>query len=223
MHYLRQCRRGRGIPLHPHALNAWCGLPLYPPRDLAWRSIRSTLRRSRGAAAAALSPPLRIAPPRISAMTGSAWCGTSRRKRGVLHSEIITPEGAPEWAQDRAELWNAAERAEDKSTRRSSATTGRDIILALPHELSDEQRLDAVRQFAASLVERYGVAVDFAIHAPDRHSDRPELSRASFDDDTASRRRTGSAPRPASSTITRPDRARSKRSGRRGNESVTGC
>jgi Ti-type conjugative transfer relaxase TraA len=101
---------------------------------------------------------------------GVVWDFT--RKRGVLHSEIITPAGAPEWTQDRAELWNAAERAEDKSTRRSSATTGRDIILALPHELTDAQRLGAVRQFAATLVERYGVAVDFAIHAPDRHSDR---------------------------------------------------
>jgi len=100
---------------------------------------------------------------------GVVWDFTA--KRGVLHSEIITPEGAPEWAQDRAELWNAAERAEDKSTRRSSATTGRDIILALPHELNDDQRLAASREFSAFLVRRYGVAVDFAIHAPDRHSD----------------------------------------------------
>ena len=29
----------------------------------------------------------------------------------------------------------------------------------------------AVREFAAGLVDRYGVAVDFAIHAPDRHGD----------------------------------------------------
>ena len=100
---------------------------------------------------------------------GVVWDFT--RKRGVLHSEIITPAGAPEWASDRAELWNAAERAEDKSTRRSSATTGRDIILALPHELTDEQRVDAVRQFASALIQRYGVAIDFAIHAPDRYSD----------------------------------------------------
>ena len=100
---------------------------------------------------------------------GVVWDFT--RKGGVLHTEIITPQGAPEWAKDRAELWNAAERAEDKSTRRSSATTGRDIILALPHELTDEQRTDAVREFAAALVKRYGVAIDFAIHAPDRHGD----------------------------------------------------
>src|ERR1700693_6523789 len=81
---------------------------------------------------------------------GVVWDFTA--KRGVLHSEIIAPAGAPEWVQDRAELWNAAERAEDKSTRRSSATNGRDIILALPHELTDEQRTEAVREFAAGLV-----------------------------------------------------------------------
>jgi Ti-type conjugative transfer relaxase TraA len=100
---------------------------------------------------------------------GVVWDFT--RKRGVLHSEIIAPAGAPEWVSDRAELWNAAERAEDKSTRRSSAATGRDIIVALPHELTDAQRLDAVRQLATALTQRYGVAIDFAIHAPDRHSD----------------------------------------------------
>lgn len=100
---------------------------------------------------------------------GVVWDFTS--KGGVLHSEIMLPEGAPEWAGNRGELWNAAERAEDKSTRRSSATTGRDIIVALPHELTDEQRLKAVKQFAGALINRYGVAVDFAIHAPDRHSD----------------------------------------------------
>lgn len=124
--------------------------------------------RSRGrsvVAAAAYRAAENIADDRL----GVVWDFTA--KRGVLHSEIIAPKAAPEWVQDRAELWNAAERAEDKSTRRSSATTGRDIIVALPHELSDAQRLAAVRRFAAALVDRYGVAVDFAIHAPDRHSD----------------------------------------------------
>jgi ATP-dependent exoDNAse (exonuclease V) alpha subunit len=127
-----------------------------------------TVSRSKGrsvVAAAAYRAAENIGDDRL----GVVWDFT--RKGGVLHSEIMTPKGAPEWAQDRSELWNAAERAEDKSTRRSSATTGRDIILALPHELSHEQRVEAVREIAAALVERYGVAVDFAIHAPDRHSD----------------------------------------------------
>ncbi|HTV87573.1 MAG TPA: MobQ family relaxase, partial [Stellaceae bacterium] len=100
---------------------------------------------------------------------GVVWDFTG--KSGVLHSQIMTPAGAPEWARDRAELWNAAERAEDKSTRPESAKTGRDVILALPHELDGGERLAAVREFAAALIRRYGVAVDFAVHAPDRHGD----------------------------------------------------
>ena len=101
-----------------------------------------TVSRSAGrsvVAAAAYRAAEKIGDDRL----GVVWDFTS--KRGVLHSEIVTPAGAPDWAQDRAELWNAAERAEDKSTRWQTATVGRDIILALPHELTNEQRLAAVR------------------------------------------------------------------------------
>jgi ATP-dependent exoDNAse (exonuclease V) alpha subunit len=127
-----------------------------------------TVSRSAGRSVVAAAA-YRAAENVVDDRLGVVWDFT--RKSGVLHAGIITPADAPEWIRDRAELWNAAERVEDKSTRRSNATTGRDIIVALPHELSDAQRLEAVRQFAASLVERYSVAVDFAIHAPDRHSD----------------------------------------------------
>src|SRR5208282_1096662 len=34
-----------------------------------------------------------------------------------------------------------------------------------------EQRVELVRAFSADLANRYGVAVDFAIHAPHRHGD----------------------------------------------------
>ncbi len=127
-----------------------------------------TVSRSQGrsvVAAAAYRAAEKIADDRL----GVVWDFTA--KRGVLHGEIMVPADAPDWTRDRSELWNAAERAEDKSTRWQTATVGRDIILALPHELTDEQRLAAVRQLAADLVARYGIAVDFALHAPDRHSD----------------------------------------------------
>ena len=127
-----------------------------------------TVSRSAGRSVVAAAA-YRAAETIVDERLGVVWDFT--RKYGVLHSEIMAPADAPSWASDRAELWNAAERAEDTSTRRQNATTGRDIIVALPHELSDAQRLAAVREFVAGLVERYGVAVDFAIHAPDRHSD----------------------------------------------------
>ncbi|MDR7127558.1 MobQ family relaxase [Pseudotabrizicola sp. 4114] len=89
-------------------------------------------------------------------------------KRGVEACFILTPDGAPGWAQDRAALWNAAEARET----RSNSVTAREWELALPSEISDAARIDIARAFAAQLVERYGVAADVAIHAPHREGDQ---------------------------------------------------
>ena len=93
------------------------------------------------------------------------------RKRGVEHSEIVLPTAAAErdinWARDREALWNAAEMAENRSNSR----VAREYEIALPHELTKEQRLALTREFAAEIANRHGVAVDFAIHAPHRRGD----------------------------------------------------
>ncbi|MBN6742471.1 MobA/MobL family protein [Acidithiobacillus sp. MC6.1] len=86
------------------------------------------------------------------------------RKEGVQHTEILTPGGL---GVERNALWDAAEQAE----KRKDARTAREWVVALPSELSAEQRTDLARDFAQALVERYGVAVDFAVHAPDREGD----------------------------------------------------
>jgi len=89
-------------------------------------------------------------------------------RRGVEHTEIVLPDGVDaEWAQDRSTLWNAAEFAE----ARKDARVAREVEVALPHELTPEQRLALTREFAQGLVDRYGVAVDFAIHSPHGDTD----------------------------------------------------
>lgn len=89
-------------------------------------------------------------------------------KQGVEHAEIVLPEGVnADWARDRSELWNAAEFAEN----RKDARVAREFEVALPHELSAEERLEATREMAQELADRYGAAVDFAIHAPHEASD----------------------------------------------------
>jgi Ti-type conjugative transfer relaxase TraA len=89
-------------------------------------------------------------------------------KKGVEHAEIVLPEGVnADWAKDRSALWNAAEFAEN----RKDARVAREFEIALPHELSAEQRLEAAGEFAQELANRYGAAVDFAIHAPHDASD----------------------------------------------------
>lgn len=89
-------------------------------------------------------------------------------KRGVDACFILAPVDAPDWAQDRAMLWNAAEARET----RSNSVTAREWELALPSEISDAARIDIARAFAQQLVERYGVAADVAIHAPHREGDQ---------------------------------------------------
>ncbi|NTZ63139.1 Ti-type conjugative transfer relaxase TraA [Agrobacterium tumefaciens] len=89
-------------------------------------------------------------------------------KEGVEHSEIVLPQGvSADWALDRSKLWNAAEFAE----KRKDARVAREFEIALPHELSPEGRLKAARAFAQDLANRYGAAVDFAIHSPSEHGD----------------------------------------------------
>ncbi|MCP2156409.1 UNVERIFIED_ORG: Ti-type conjugative transfer relaxase TraA [Rhizobium sp. SLBN-170] len=90
------------------------------------------------------------------------------RKEGVEHKEIVLPQGvSADWALDRSSLWNAAEFAE----KRKDARVAREFEIALPHELSPEGRLKAARAFAQDLANRYGAAVDFAIHSPSEHGD----------------------------------------------------
>ena len=90
------------------------------------------------------------------------------RKEGVEHTEIVLPEGvSADWALDRSALWNAAEFAE----KRKDARVAREFEIALPHELSAEGRSEAARTFAQDLANRYGAAVDFAIHAPHEQGD----------------------------------------------------
>jgi len=94
------------------------------------------------------------------------------RRGGVEHSEIVIPAGVnAEWAKDRSSLWNAAEQAEN----RKDARVAREFEIALPHELNAKQRLVATREFAQGLADRYGAAVDFAIHAP--HGSSPDQVR----------------------------------------------
>jgi len=90
------------------------------------------------------------------------------RKGGIAHSEIVLPEGSNgEWAKDRSRLWNAAEHSE----KRKDARVAREIEIALPHELTDDQRLALTREFSQGLADRFGVAVDFSIHTPDSKTD----------------------------------------------------
>jgi len=98
-------------------------------------------------------------------------CNHSRRL-DVEHTEIVLPSAAGSdanghWALNRERLWNAAEHAE----RRKDARVAREYQVALPHELNAAQRQALAIAFARQLADRYGCAVDTAIHAPHPQGD----------------------------------------------------
>ncbi|TQY06004.1 Ti-type conjugative transfer relaxase TraA [Rhizobium sp. rho-1.1] len=86
------------------------------------------------------------------------------RRSGVVQADIVIPKGSGgEWALDRNALWNAVEAKE----KRKDSRVAREFEIALPHELDEEQREELTRRFAQQLADRFGTAVDFAIHKPD--------------------------------------------------------
>jgi len=131
---------------------------------LSVKAVSRSVGRSATAAAA-----YRSAGKITDLTTGQVFDYT--RKRGVEHAEIVLPTEAAKrdinWARDRQQLWNAAEVAE----KRKDARVAREYEVALPHELSKTQRVELVRSFAYDVANRYGVAVDFAIHKPHRAGD----------------------------------------------------
>lgn len=89
------------------------------------------------------------------------------RKSGVESASLVLPANAPDWAQDRSALWNAAEAAE----KRKNSTVAREFEIALPAELSPEERQRLAHDFAREIVARHGCAADVAIHAPGKGGD----------------------------------------------------
>lgn len=85
-----------------------------------------------------------------------------QRKRHVEHTEIMAPEGAPEWVQDRQTLWNLVEKTE----KRKDAQLAREVELALPRELSAEQCIALVRTFVRERFVNLGMVADLAFHRP---------------------------------------------------------
>ena len=123
-----------------------------------------TISRSQGrsaTAAAAYRAGARIADERTGVLHDY------QRRTGVEAAVLVLPDTAPDWASDRARLWNAAERAE---TRKNS-TVAREFEIALPAELDTAQQQRLAVDFARELVARHGGAADVAIPRPGRNGD----------------------------------------------------
>ena len=81
-------------------------------------------------------------------------------KDGVVHSEVMLPEGAPEHLADREKLWNAVEAAE----KRKDAQLAREVEFAIPRELTKQQGIALAREFAKAEFVEQGMIADLNVH-----------------------------------------------------------
>lgn len=84
------------------------------------------------------------------------------KKTGVEFTKIYAPKNTNPELLDRNQLWNTVEKVE----RRKDANLAREFEIAFPHELNQQQREQMLNDLCQELVQRHGVIVDAAIHAP---------------------------------------------------------
>ena len=83
-----------------------------------------------------------------------------RRKQDVIYKEVLLPENAPEWMRDRSTLWNHIEEIE----KRKDSRLAREVQIALPRELSEEQNRMLAREFVQKTFVNRGMVADVCIH-----------------------------------------------------------
>lgn len=91
-------------------------------------------------------------------------------KRGVVHSEIMLPENAPEAWRDREQLWNDVEAFEV----RKDAQLAREVEFALPREMTQVQGIELARDFVQSEFVDQGMIADLNVHWDRAEDGRPK-------------------------------------------------
>ncbi len=81
-------------------------------------------------------------------------------KAGVVHSEMLLPEGAPECLNDRATLWNEVEAGE----KRKDAQLAREVEFSIPRELNQKQGVSLARDFVKEQFVKRGMVADLNVH-----------------------------------------------------------
>ena len=90
------------------------------------------------------------------------------RKKGLEYKSIYAPEHTNEKLLDRQTLWNEVEKKEFNAngSMKENARLAKEYICALPHELTDRERIKIVDNFCSDFVKKHNVIVDACIHAP---------------------------------------------------------
>ena len=81
-------------------------------------------------------------------------------KAGVVHSEVLLPNGTPNRLSDRATLWNEVEAGE----KRKDAQLAREVEFAIPREMSEAQGVQLAKDFVETQFVKRGMVADLNVH-----------------------------------------------------------
>jgi len=81
-------------------------------------------------------------------------------KAGVIHSEVMLPQGAPERLSDRTTLWNEVEAGE----KRKDAQLAREVEFSIPREMNEKQGVQLARDFVKKQFVDRGMVADLNVH-----------------------------------------------------------
>lgn len=79
---------------------------------------------------------------------------------------ILAPSNSPEWVRDRERLWNEVEQSE----KRKDARLAREINIALPRELNNDQQKELIKNYVQEQFVNKGMIADIAIHRDDKEN-----------------------------------------------------
>ena len=121
-------------------------------------------------------------------MRGRTFDYSQKCQEHRIHSEILTPENAPEWMKESGTLWNGVQqfetdlilkrysgtqkdpeaRAKSLLGRKKALASNQDaasFIVDLPKELTAEQNIEFLRSYLQDRFVSQGLVVDYSIHA----------------------------------------------------------
>ncbi|MFZ4167046.1 MobQ family relaxase [Brevundimonas sp. NPDC058933] len=81
-------------------------------------------------------------------------------------NHILAPENSPIWVQNREILWNEVEYSE----KRKNSQLAREINVALPRELSNQQQTELIKDYIQDQFVDKGMVADIAIHRDDANN-----------------------------------------------------
>jgi len=89
------------------------------------------------------------------------------KEREVLpESYILSPKHAPEWVNNREDLWNEVEKVE----KQYNSQLAREIVMALPNQLTNEEQTNLLLDFCKENFSDEGMVADISIHRDKQHN-----------------------------------------------------